>query len=281
MLSFQGVNLANIVKDVALRSEDGGVPAKHPSVEAIEALQELLKADSPNEDAIKSNLLKLKSECDIDLAHRCLAGKNNAYPVMYQLLDTYKSKPEMLEAVTSTFCALCNGQPDLLDIRGSLLLMKTLDAQQNSATNSTLLVHLIRLTCVMHESNRQGYINSGLIPILMNALESHKDKAELVKEVCFCLRVLTFDDDPRVPFGKAHEHAKMIVTEADALRKILNICQGESIVEAGKMNNNLHSHAFHFIGSFIFYAFHFMQCFLCIFFHQIIAQTQECWENCS
>ena len=217
------MNLANIVKDLALQQSEEGIPAKHPSAVAIENLQQALSSEPPNEEIIKENLTKLKAECDIDLAHRCLAGKNKAYLTMYNLLDRFKTSPTILEPILSTFCSLCNGQPDLLDLRGGLLLMKTLEEQKNSTTNAAALVKLIRLTCVMHETNRQAYINGGLIPILMSTLDAHKDSAEVVREVCFALRVLTFDDDPRVPFGKAHDHAKMIVTEADALRKILGI----------------------------------------------------------
>ena len=50
---------------------------------------------------------------------------------------------------------------------------------------------------------------------------------QVLSAACQALRVLTFDDDVRVPFGKAHEHAKMIVTEENAPKKILDICHGK------------------------------------------------------
>lgn len=50
-------------------------------------------------------------------------------------------------------------------------------------------------------------------------------------QVCGALRVLTYDDDVRVPFGKGHEHAKMIVTEQDALSKIMLISKGTHVRE--------------------------------------------------
>lgn len=46
-----------------------------------------------------------------------------------------------------------------------------------------------------------------------------------MKEVCQTFKVLTLDDDPRVPFGKAHDHAKMIVTEAEALELLLDVAK--------------------------------------------------------
>jgi hypothetical protein len=47
-----------------------------------------------------------------------------------------------------------------------------------------------------------------------------------VKLICCALRTLTLDDDVRVPFGKAHNHAKLIVTEAGALKKLLELSSG-------------------------------------------------------
>jgi hypothetical protein len=220
---FQGVNLANIVKDLALRQGEGDSATKHPAIEAVENLQAALALDPVNEDAIKSNLEKLKSECDIDLAHRCLAGKNNAYEVLFKLLEKFQSSSDMVGSILSAWIALFNGQPDLLDAAGRALLLKVLQDQSNNVPNATATIKVIRLSCIMHEANRQAFVAEGLIPALMSALEEHKDSAEVVRETCHALRTLTFDDDPRVPFGKAHEHAKMIVTEADALRKILAV----------------------------------------------------------
>ena len=79
----------------------------------------------------------------------------------------------------------------------------------------------------MHETNRQTYVDHNIITYLSSLLEDQIESAALVTEVCSVLRILTADDDPRVPFGKGHEHAKMIVTEGDTLKKIMNICKGE------------------------------------------------------
>lgn len=223
MFLFQGVNLANIVKDLSL--QEGGAKNKHASVECIENLEQELVAESPDIGKFKENLAKLKAECDIDLAHRCLAGKNNAYPVLYNLMDKYQADADLLGCILATYCALCNGNPDLLTPQGLSLFMSVLKEQKEHMSNTAATIRLIRHTCLKHEPNRQQYVKAGIIPALMSALESFKtDSANVVKEVCATLRVLTLDDDMRVPFGKAHDHAKMIVTEADALKKILEIC---------------------------------------------------------
>ena len=72
-----------------------------------------------------------------------------------------------------------------------------------------------------------------LIQLLADTLDRCKGEVEVVKEACSALRVLTFDDDIRVPFGKAHDHAKMIVTEAGALGRIMEMCKGWYIETGG------------------------------------------------
>ncbi|NWS03217.1 ARMC6 protein, partial [Motacilla alba] len=53
------------------------------------------------------------------------------------------------------------------------------------------------------------------------AIARHGGSAELVGTAASALRVMTFDDDIRVPFGHAHDHAKMIVLENDGLRVLI------------------------------------------------------------
>lgn len=38
-------------------------------------------------------------------------------------------------------------------------------------------------------------------------------KFQLIKQVCLVFRCLILDDDVRVEFGKAHDHAKLIAVE--------------------------------------------------------------------
>jgi len=70
-------------------------------------------------------------------------------------------------------------------------------------------------------------VASGLVPQLASILTAHKDNCDIIKEVCQAFRSLTLDDDPRVPFCKAHDHAKMIVLEAEALELLLDIAKSK------------------------------------------------------
>lgn len=66
-----------------------------------------------------------------------------------------------------------------------------------------------------------------VIQQIAKVLSSHKEHDRVVTEACVLMRTLTLDDDPRVPFSKAHDHAKMIVTEANALDILLEIAKGK------------------------------------------------------
>ena len=215
------MNLANIIKDASLYNGDDSTV--HP---VIAALQNLSVDDTPDTATVLSGLDTVRDECNIDLSHRCLAGGHQAYPTLIKLLKKFSADRHITKAVLQALCALVNGQPDLLDEEGSTLFIQYLSDFKEDHELLLLVVRLIRLLCVKHEANRQNFVGKDLIRLLSGLLQSQQSDPELVKEVCFALRVLTFDDDIRVPFGKAHEHAKMIVTEGDALKAILKICEG-------------------------------------------------------
>lgn len=229
IISFQGVNLGNIVKDASLYVGGtlNGQPMEHPVIGSLKKLSKLLEGGKADNADVCACLKAFESECDIDLSRRCLAGTNGAYPVLFRACEKYRSEPAMLQRCVSALCALCNGQPDVLDIRGTVLFTQLLDEYRNDVETLETTVKLIRLLCIKHENNRQGFVTEKLITKLVSLIEEFKAAGSLVKEICFALRVLTFDDDIRVPFGKGHEHAKMIVAEGNALRTILNICNGK------------------------------------------------------
>ncbi|GFR59036.1 armadillo repeat-containing protein 6-like [Elysia marginata] len=222
----QGVNLSIIVKDLTLYATDGdGSPQEHPVIAAIKSLSSVLE----NSELCATNsidyLIIIQKECDIDLARRCLAGSNGAYPVLLQLMTSAQENIEILKCVLTSFCALVNGQPDLINTEGIDLLISLLKRYKDDPETLSLIVRAIRLNCVKHESNRQAFIQQDLIISLTDSLKKHKSEPSLIKEICIGLRALTQDDDIRVPFGKAHDNAKTIVTEGDALRAILQICE--------------------------------------------------------
>ncbi|KAL4227854.1 Armadillo repeat-containing protein 6 [Mactra antiquata] len=218
----QGVNLAMIIKDSSLYSS-GGEKNTHPVVEALSSLSLDGNASSDTDDV--KHLGIVKEECDIDLARRCFAGKNKAYPVLLKCMQKYrKGDEEMFLLCLDTMCSLCNGQPDLLDREGVELFMDVMRDENNSPLVTERIVKLVRLNCIKHETNRGMFVKNGLIKELVSVLTSNRKVPSIVKEVASGLRSLTQDDDIRVPFGSAHENAKQIVIEGDALKELLQIC---------------------------------------------------------
>ncbi|XP_006821593.1 armadillo repeat-containing protein 6-like [Saccoglossus kowalevskii] len=219
----QGIDLSNIIKCLNLGDGSGGVETKHAVVMAIDKLNELLQGDD-NDTLISENLKKFKSECDLDFARRSLAATSQAYVTLYKLYEKYKNNADMLLHVVVALAAFLNGQPDIIDKVGIGVLLQLLQQYMEFAHLTTALLKTIRITCIMHETNRQSYVKQNLIPLVIQVLEKHRCDASVVRESCQTLRILTVDDDVRVPFGHAHDHAKMIVEEG-ALKTILATMQ--------------------------------------------------------
>ncbi|KAH3741550.1 armadillo repeat-containing protein 6-like [Dreissena polymorpha] len=216
----QGVNLAMIIRDPSLYSADGE-KVVHPVIVALNSLS----SDQP-EDVDVSNLEVVKQECDVDLSRRCFAGKNDAYKVLLKSIQKYKNvNKDLFVKALQTMCSLCNGQPDLLDQQGAEEFMNIMKDENCDRLITELIVRLVRLNCTKHEMNRRIFVKLDLIKELVKVLKKNKSCITIVKEVAFGLRVLTQDDDVRVPFGSAHENAKQIVMEGDALRELIDICK--------------------------------------------------------
>ncbi|KAJ8304981.1 hypothetical protein KUTeg_018564 [Tegillarca granosa] len=218
----QGVNLALIVKDASLYTEGN---SEHPLITSIKNLNLLSQKEISEKGEIIEFLHKIRTECDIDLSRRCLAGNNEGYRTLIKLLEKYKSDFDLIKEILLTLVSLTNGQPDIMDMIGVSLCMEILKSYEDQTDVLELTFNFIRNTCVKHESNKQDFVNQDLISEASMLLNKHKHCVNIIKEICSTLRVLTYDDDLRVPFGKAHDRAKMIVTEGNALKTILDICK--------------------------------------------------------
>lgn len=83
-----------------------------------------------------------------------------------------------------------------------------------SVDDKLTLKHSLRClqrACLMHENNRQMIVEADLLTILKPFLRC--DECFFLKEVCCLFRFLVLDDDIRVEFGKAHDHARLIAGE--------------------------------------------------------------------
>lgn len=166
--------------------------------------------------------------CSVGFAQRYLAAQKDAYPVILSCCKKSLDRQEAVLTTTLALAALTDGQPDLLDTEGQRFLLDTLIKYRFDSAVTCAAVLTVRHCCLKHEQNRQDLVNGGVLALLTTAITQHSECAELVKEASVALRVMTFDDDVRVTFGHAHEHAKIIVIEHSGLKVLINAAKGEN-----------------------------------------------------
>ncbi|XP_068427802.1 armadillo repeat-containing protein 6 [Clinocottus analis] len=209
----QGVNLKCIVKAVpAVSSDDNQEEPTH------EVLQVLNFLRTGKDSAIK----RFTELCSLGFAQRYLAAQKDAYPVILSHCKKSVEEQEALLTALFALAALTDGQPDLLDAEGQQFLLNVLKEHKADTSVMRAAICTVRHCCLKHEQNRQDLVKGGVLPLLTGAITQHVACAELVKEAAAALRFMTFDDDVRVTFGNAHEHAKIIVLEHNGLKILVD-----------------------------------------------------------
>lgn len=198
------------------------------SGKVLESLR--VSALAPSEEVdITDDLKRFTEQCSLGFAQRHLAAQKDAYPTILSCCEkSLNSDAGALSCALSALSSLTDGQPDLLDEQGRNFLMSALRVHEEDPAVTCLGVRTVRHCCLKHEQNRQDLVKAGVLPLLTGAIGRHTGHAEVVREACAALRVMTFDDDVRVPFGHAHEHAKMIVLEHSGLKVIIQAAKGMS-----------------------------------------------------
>lgn len=175
--------------------------------------------------------IKLFTEhCSLGFAQRYLAAQKDAYPVILSYCKKSLEEQDSVLAALSALAALTDGQPDLLDTEGQQFLLDALKKYQPDSSITRVAICAVRHCCLKHEQNRQDLAKGGVLPLLTGAIKQHSGCAELVKEASAALRVMTFDDDVRVTYGHAHEHAKIIVLEHHGLKVLIETAKGKMMM---------------------------------------------------
>lgn len=191
-------------------------------LEALESLQ--LGKDVTD---VMTDMKRFTEQCTLGFAQRYLAAQKDAYPTILTYCKKSVEEQDKVLAALSALAALTDGQPDLLDAEGQQLLLDVLKKHKADSSVTRVAICAVRHCCLKHEQNRQDLVKGGVLPLLTGAITQHSQCAELVKEASAALRFMTFDDDVRVTFGHAHEHAKMIVLEHNALKILIEAAKGK------------------------------------------------------
>ncbi|EAT35562.1 AAEL012273-PA [Aedes aegypti] len=205
----QGINLSNIIKDLNLNA-DSGVPLLNEALEWLKSRQANLGGENP-EDVCKQ-LEALSSECKLSVPHRVLAAKLGAYEMVVEILDKEKELPKgILAKLVAVANSIINKQPDIFSFKSLDVVSRHLRNETDKAIICDLL-RWLQKACILHEMNRQMIMEDTPMLKHLKTLVGHNE-AEVVKNVCALFRFLILDDDIRVEFGKAHEHARTLAVE--------------------------------------------------------------------
>lgn len=222
----QGVDLSFIVKAVPkVFSEEDAESQTH---EVLQALESLRNAEASPSASVLEDLRVFTEQCSLGFAQRYLAAQKEAYPTILACCRRAGEEKEALSVALAALSALTDGQPDLLDVEGREFLIGALTAHQTDAALTCLCIRVVRHFSLKHENNRQALVKAGVLPLLTASITRHIQLPEVVREACVALRVMTFDDDVRVPFGQAHEHARMIVVEQNGLKVIVEAAKAHT-----------------------------------------------------
>ncbi|XP_075467259.1 armadillo repeat-containing protein 6 [Ascaphus truei] len=215
----QGVDLTNIIKAVQKPCGENETASNHAILQLLGSLRK--SVDSSSVSDMSKILVQFGDQCKQGLAHRYLAGQKSAYTVVLAAWKLCAGDREALLNALYAMSSLTEGQPDLLEASGQQLLMQTLQEQAGDAEMTLFTTRLTRHVCLKHEQNRQDLVKAGILPLLTGSIVTHGADADVVREACSALRIMIVDDDIRVPFGHAHDHAKMIVLENSGLKVLI------------------------------------------------------------
>lgn len=69
-------------------------------------------------------------------------------------------------------------------------------------------------------------VSLGALEALVGVLQAHRGIPRVVRTTCRALRSFTLDDDVRKPFGKAHEHARLLAEDHGLIAICLDLIKG-------------------------------------------------------
>ncbi|KAL3288302.1 hypothetical protein HHI36_002750 [Cryptolaemus montrouzieri] len=218
----QKVDLSNISKQVL-----GDPIDETPIRDAIRELENCNRDKKESKD-IKEYLIILKEQCDKGIEYKVLAGKTGAYHQILTVLLNNKGNKDLALTGFKTMLALMTKQPDLLDDRGVEVIVEFLNIEQDLEILK-LCLKWAKECCIMHEMNRQKLYDANILSKLKVLLED--SNSDVLRAVLGILRALVLDDDIRVEFGRAHEHARGIASETlPCLTSLLNRFKGDENV---------------------------------------------------
>lgn len=120
-----------------------------------------------------------------------------------------------------TWNQLLEKHPDIFEDKSLNIIITILEKKPDDET-ILLILELLRHATLMHETNRQNIMNAEIMNHLCPLLISKN--VEILKSTSAVFRHFILDDDVRVEFSKAHDHARTIASEV--LTELTNLLPG-------------------------------------------------------
>ncbi|XP_075166904.1 armadillo repeat-containing protein 6 homolog [Haematobia irritans] len=209
----QGINLANIIKNLDINTETG----KPILNETIDELKQYVDQKSTEKEKLLDILKTLEAECQKSIPHRVLASKYEAHSYILKIVEQQleqkdsNADTDILEASLKALNSLYHTQPDIFDAAALTYTKALLDLYAEKEKVVSLTLQWLQKCCVMHEINRQNIIKASITQHLKPYVS--KENSKILRDVLAVLRFLVLDDDIRVEFGCAHEHARQLASE--------------------------------------------------------------------
>ena len=155
---------------------------------------------------------ELKSD---DLPKRYYACKKaNLHQVLEKIFEKQAPTEDILKLAVATF----DGQPDWAT---NTLINKTASYIENfeSIASSTLLQYLLLISVISkkHENHRTLLFNCGVLTVFGKIVAQDSLETAITVQVCKTIRKFLVDDDPRETSCRAHDNARTLVTDENAL----------------------------------------------------------------
>ena len=136
------------------------------------------------------------------------------------LIPTKVNDLSVIKLALKCEVAITTKHPDIFNADSLVVNIKLIEEYASNSEVTCLCLQWLSKACIMHETNRQNIMNANIISYVKPFVTS--DNPEVIRNVCSVLRHLILDDDIRVEFGKAHEHARIIAIEVlEQLTKLL------------------------------------------------------------
>lgn len=162
------------------------------------------------------------------------SNDNQAVRITQILFCTSKNftefRSQIIKQCLRTWNQMLEQHPDIFGEKSLTIILNIWERNPDDET-ILLILELLRHATLMHETNRQYIMNAEIMNHFRPLLKT--TNTEILKSTCAVFRHFILDDDIRVEFSKAHDHARTIASES--LTELTNLLPGNVEIVFGHL----------------------------------------------